>query len=589
MAKRPILIILAGLAVAGLVAGCATQRPRSKLAGPDWSRGVQVGECSVNDLVALYAEPDGERVHLAWGRVSTAGDHLRYVQLDGRAQVAQDHALSVAVRSPRQVRLVPDGEEGLILCYLSGVSEGRRLFALHLDRSGQPLGEAVQVPGPELEVDEYALVPSARGAEVFWSHNARATRGLYHVALDHSGRALAPSQLIVEGGISPDARIDRQGKVHLAWVHEPGYFEENVYYAVFDPEARALGSPLRVGFFLLNPRATRFGPVVGLESDRAYVLWSWEHLVSGATTTAGEAECRYVAIPFGASEEPQERTLALPASARPPYAPARGAYAYTQLAPAGAGMSGLIYMPSPVAGQHQEVATVVGFQASTRTRSYLQIGVVYLAGGEVKGYQAAARGGQVLMRPGLETDGEGHLHLAWLEPAGINRYQVYYASTRPGVRAALGRLGQQDVVEAAYEVAWRAAQMMSMFPIGIVWLFLPLVWVIGYYVVRPDGQLDMRGPRIALGIAIAIYLFSKYFLLPAGFMEAAPFVDRVSPAAADAIRFGLPAGILAVALGALGLYVRRAEDRSLFGAYFVFAATDALVTFIFYAPGVLGG
>ncbi len=587
MAKKQMLLMLAAMGLAVLAAGCATGPARSPMAGPDWSRGILVGECSFNDTVAVYPD-DGGLTHLAWGRVAPSGDRIRYVRLDAQATVLQERDLPLAVQSPRQVRLLPDGQGGLILCWMNGVSDGRRLLAAHLDPAGEVLAGPTPASGLEVEVNEYVAVPAAGGADVFWSHKGGPSGGLYYLRLDRTARPAAPSRLLVPGAIGPDAQAAGDGRVHLTWIYEPGYSEENVYYAAFDPARQEMGAPVQVGHFSLSPKASRYGPVLALSKDWVHIAWSWEHLASGSQSAAGEAQCRYVSFPIGNPTGAQERPLAVPSNPRPAYAATQGAFAYSRLAGLEGQGSDLVYMPNAAPGQRDEAALGVAFETSTRNRSRVQIGVVYINQAAAKGYQVAGASDILAMRPVLAADRQNQVHAAWLEPAGFNRYRVYYASMDPAARAALGRLGLDDVVAAAYAAAWALVQSMSLFPLGFVWLFPPFVWVMLFHLFKPDGELFRRGPQVALAIAILLYTFDKFFVLPANFVGAAPFLDRLSPAVADVFVVALPAAILLAALGALGLYVRRREAPTLLMAYLVFGATDTLLTFLLYARGILG-
>ncbi len=586
MVKRASLLALLTLVLIGGLTGCTVGPVRSLPPGPDWSRGILLGECSVNDTVALC--PGDGVTHLAWGRVSPQGDHIRYVRVDGEGRVLSACPLPLAVRSPHQLRLLPDGQGGLIITYLSGISEARRLYAAHLDGSGQVVAGPTAVSGEELAADEYTAVPSSAGADIFWSNKDRRTRGIYHLQLDTTGQVVAPSKLVAEGGISPDGQRAADGTLHLTWIFEPGYYEETVRYAPFDGEKRELDAPVQVGSFALNARSARFGPVLALSRDRVYIVWSWEHLASSSTTPAGEAQCRYVSFAFGQASTSSEQVLALPPNSRPRYRPAEGAFAYSQLAPGGGEASPLIYMPGAAPGQRDEAALALAFQTMTRNRSQVEIGVAYLSGGAIKGYQKAGASDSLSMRPVLAADGQNQLHLAWLRPVGVYRYQVYYASTSPAVRATLGRFGRDDIVAAAYGLTWTLVQGLSVLPIAFFWLFLPFIWVIFYYVLKADGELYRRGPRIALGIAIALYIFCKFFLMPANYMGAAPFLDRMSAAVADVYVVALPVTILAVAGVLSRVYAKRAETATLLLGYFVFAATDAVLTLLLYGPGIIG-
>ncbi|MDI7277218.1 MAG: hypothetical protein QME94_14680 [Anaerolineae bacterium] len=624
MRKRTLLLSALGLSLACLVTACAPTPARTQAAGPDWSRGVLLGESSFNEAVGFHAEADGERVHLAWGEVSGAGDRIRYLQLDGEATVVRDIALPLPVRSPHQLRLLPDGQGGLVMCYLSGIAESRRLHSAHLDSDGQVLARAEEISGLSPEVDDYTAVATPSGIEVFWSNEWLRTRGLYHLRMDRSGAPLTPSRLLVPGGYAPHAQLDRDGRLHLTWLQEPGYYEMKVYYATYDIGQSTLGEPALVASFNLRSKATRYGPVLALSEDRVHIFWSWQYMAPGglyfgSDALAGEGELHYVSFPTGAPEQAEGRTLVLRADVRPHYGPAQGIYAYSQLAPTGPGGgqvtvdiappgpwlpmrlvslyrerdekcgigTSLVCMPAPAPGQRDEVALGLVLLTSTRSRTSLQIGVAYLADGEEKGYQLAARGRRALVRPVLAADERGQLHLAWLESAGFNRYQVYYASTRPEVRRALGRPGADDVVTVLQGLGWNLVQAASIMPASILWVFLPLILLLGYSWLRPEARLGRAGPSIALAAAILLHVLGKLFLLPANIIAAAPLVERLPASVVEVYQFALPAAVLFASLGALALYGKRSQNRSLLVAYLVFAGSDVLLTSLLYAPGML--
>lgn len=613
------------LSAAVLLAGCRGPL-RSPRACSDWSRGLAVGATSFNGPVALYAVPDGSATHLAWGEVSPQGDGIRHVQLNPQAQIVRDRILPFAVHSPRNVRLVPDSAGGLILLWLDGIGEARRVLAARLDSAGEPAGAPVVVSAPAPEADGFAVVSAAGGVDLFWSHEgAGNARGIYHVRLDSAAHPATPSVRLAPGGISPGAAVGPDGRVHLAWIHEPKPDEEHVLYARFDPSTRELEPPREVAQFVGGTKVRIYGPEVVLTRNHAYVFWAWERLVSPiyllSAPEAGEGECHYAALPLnGNGPQPTEQTLNLPIIAEPTYAPAVGDYDYTELAQPvrdadrllqvygplpgirttmpGASIpprytqwvgvnSMAVYMPAPAAGLRNEAAVSVAFLTATKRAQHLVVGVAYLADGALKGYQIAGRTETEAIRPTLAADERGHLHLAWLEPGGVRRYVVYYASTAPETREALGRLTWRDVGDAVLQGLWQVVQAVSLFPMAFLSLLLPLVWVVIYMVATAEASLRFRGPRIALAVAILLYIPAKFFLLPPDLLSFPPFWDRVPQAAANALLIGLPVLILCAALGAMVLYVRRAESRSLLAAYLVFGATDAFLTVALYAPGFL--
>ncbi|MDH7489919.1 MAG: hypothetical protein QHH80_10475 [Anaerolineae bacterium] len=622
---RLLIRVIALASAALLLSGCGGPL-RSPRACSDWSRGVAVGATSFNAPVALYTEPDGRATHLAWGEVSPQGDGIRYVQLDAHARVVHDRILPIAAHSPRHVRLLSNGAGGLMLLWLDGIGEARRVLAARLDPSGEPLGAPVVASAAAPEADGFAATATAGGTDVFWSHeSAGEARGIYHVRLDAAGQPIAPSTRLVPGGISPFAATGDDGRVHLAWIYEPKSGEEHVFYARFDPATRELDPPCEVGTFVGGTKVRAYGPEIALTHSHAYVFWAWERLVSPiyllSAPEAGEGECHYTALPLGeGGAPPVEQVLHLPILARPAYTPAAGDYAYTELAQhvrdatqlvqvygplpgirttmPGASMpprytqwvdvnSMAVYMPAPAAGTRGEVALGVTFLTATKRAQHLVIGVAYLAEGALKGYQIAGRSRNEAIRPTLAADERGHLHLAWLEPGGVRRYVVYYASTAPETRAALGRLTLRDVGDALMQGLWQVVQAVSLFPMAFLSLLLPLVWIVAYMVATAEASLRFRGPRIALAVAVLLYLPTKFFLLPPDMLSFPPFWDRLSPGAANALTIGLPLVILCAALGVMALYVRRAESRSLLAAYLIFGVTDAFLTVALYAPGFL--
>lgn len=624
MARMSVRVaILFTLAV--LLTGCGGP-VRSPRACADWSRGLAIGATSFNAPVALYAAPDGSAAHLAWGEVSPEGDGIRYVQLDAQARIVRNRILPFAVHSPRNVRLTSDGQGSLLLLWLNGTGAERRVLAARLDASGEPLGTPAQASAPAPEADAFAVATGPSGIELFWSHESPGeARGIYHVRLDSTGMPATPCTRIVPGGISPDAAMGDDNDAHLAWIYEPRPGEEHVFYARFDPDTRELESPREVGTFVGGSKVRIYGPEVALTRTHAYVFWAWERLVAPiyllSTPGAGEGECHYAALPLAEGGQPsEEQVLNVPIIARPTYAPATGAYAYSALAapvrdehtlvqvygplPAirttmpGASMpprytqlvginSMAVHSPAPAAGSGDELAVSVVVLTATKRSQNLVVGVAYLSGGAIKGYQIAGRAATQAIRPTLAADARGHLHLAWLEPGGVRRYAVYYAGTAPDTRAALGRLTVRDIGDALLQGLWRIVEAVSLFPMAFLALLAPLVWIVAYLVATAEGSLRFRGPRVALAVAVLLYIPAKFFLLPPDLLSFPPFSEQLPPAWANVLVIGLPVAILGAALGVMALYVRRAEARSLLAAYLVFGATDAFLTIALYAPGFL--
>jgi uncharacterized membrane protein len=88
-------------------------------------------------------------------------------------------------------------------------------------------------------------------------------------------------------------------------------------------------------------------------------------------------------------------------------------------------------------------------------------------------------------------------------------------------------------------------------------------------------------------VAILLYLCSKLFLMPSVLFYA-PFADRV-PASLQYIPvIGAPIATALMALGAVAIYFRRREYRSLLVAYLIFVVTDAFLSLLIYVPAIVG-
>jgi hypothetical protein len=85
-----------------------------------------------------------------------------------------------------------------------------------------------------------------------------------------------------------------------------------------------------------------------------------------------------------------------------------------------------------------------------------------------------------------------------------------------------------------------------------------------------------------------LYLFSKLFLMP-GPLFYAPFQDNLPPNLQFVPVIGTPVFTLLVALGAVWIYFRRTDYRSLFAAYVIFVVTDAVLSLAIYVPRWLQG
>jgi len=240
-------------------------------------------------------------------------------------------------------------------------------------------------------------------------------------------------------------------------------------------------------------------------------------------------------------------------------------------------------MPAAVGDHGEEMSVLLVAGVSTEHTSSREVVWAIFADGHIKGYQVPSKAGNAL-RPTGSLDEQGNMHICWLNSGGFGRYDVYYASTADSVKADLDRVTMQDRGMSLLNSLWNLAPALGFFPpIFLLWTITSFVWVVGFYFVKVEGGLDRRASQVALVVAILIYLFSKLFLVPAVLFYA-PFWDRL-PANLQFISvLGTPLFTLLVALGAVYLYLRRSQFKSLFPAYLIFVITDSLLSLIIYIP-----
>jgi hypothetical protein len=582
MAKRTIVSLLV-LSVALTVVGCQADAVKTPKVSADWSRGQQVAVSALNRPVGMLAE--NGHVHMVL--VAADSRALQYVRLDssGAIQVSKD--LDVKGAHPTDPELLLREDGSLSVLWTDNPDIPRALFVAPLSRDGQLLGGARQLSPEGVRVATYAVASHSDGNhDIFWSNEVPSEGGLHHLRLSADAQVISGNRLLVENGDAPTVQVARDGTIHLAWVEEQELRATDVYYALFDPSTGEIGPRTRVGFYKGPTGVIRYTPVLGLDQDRVYLFWALEQR-GGGLVGAGNADTYVVSFPLGEPTFTEARTVAIPSIAKPDYSSATGSFPYQRLASAEAGWpTSLLYMPATLGGQTDEMSVFLVGEVHTRSQSSRLVVWAIIADGKLKGYQLPAKVNSAL-RPKAVVDGEGNVHLAWLNSAGFGRYEVYYASTSDAVKASLDRVTMRDRTTDFMDTAWMLAPAMGFFPpVMFLWSFASFAWIVIFYFVKAEGGLDRRPAQIALVIAVAIYLFSKLFLIPAVLFYA-PFLDRLPENLQFVTVLGTPLITLLASLGALWIYFRRRPYRSLFIAWLIIVLTDAMLSLIIYVPGWL--
>ena len=578
------------LAVAALIGwGNAFIPPLTPSASEAWSRGRILGVMPVNVRVDVHATPDGG-VSMSWVDLN---DRLHVARLGTRGQVVSDRTPALGTDVPRDPQLLvgPGGETHLIW---REAGEGRSLLTYtQLDSTA-----SVEVsPFLFSLVGDQAHFPSMAfnlrsEIEVFWSGQA----GIYHTTLSAAGETQGEPVLLIEDGERVSVQVDQAGVFHLAWLHHLGTNIEGVYYAAFDPERQGLGQPEEMARLILRPGQTVQSLDIGMDADTGYIVWviqDMKNIVSSA---------QYAFFPLEIPRQKRVRDLELDTGGNP-------------------------LSVWAVRGQYETLLVALTETIMTEDGPQLQIGVVTLHGEQAPGDQAlsdfrlvdarfgdwgagvsrvgivrpialyapfhilrdaghspfAIRHSQFApgdwpeqhlvtasehpsLRPSMVIDVRGNLHLTWLESGGFGVYRVAYASTAAEIKEVYGRPTWWDIANRALELAMQFFLAVGLTPVlAIYWSLAPLGWLLLYLLLSGREHLTTLGTWVAFGVSILLEVASTYLIYP--------HRTRMSPV----LQWSAPLATTAVALLVALLYLRRRDEKPLFGTFFVFAIVHGML------------
>jgi hypothetical protein len=576
-------VLLMSLAVSVLfLSGCsAAAYERTDKPSRDWSRGLLLGEGNIRQSVALAIDPQ-RRVHLAWIEpLPDQSEGIHYVQINQLGQVEVDRTLSIDLPFPRQPRfLVDQGDElGLVLLSRSDGIQG--LYLVPFDATGQT-GAPVRLSelGEEVASFQVYLPPTGDTIFIWDGRSAAGTTGIHRVLLQDD--AIASRSLLVPEGIDPDVLVDADGTAHLAWLVRTGYTVRDLKYAALVGTQLDPPSGVHLTTFEYAESATYHGPAIGTDRERIYVLWSVQNMGGGLTPTA--AFSHFVSFQKGNPRTLGARTLALPSNPRPDYGAHDSPYGYSELAPPAILGTDFVNAPDTVQGQETELPFSVSLMLESASKSFMQLAMVVLSDGEPVGYQLVNSTPNASVLSTLVADGDGDLHLAWLDVAGFARYKVYYATTAPEAREWLDRITAADIAQRAAGLAFGVLSGLAIAFLSLTWNVLPVLTIILFYFIGREERLDRLAPKIGLVLAVVLYLATKAYFIPGLLTAGTPFLYAVPPRARTLLMAAVPALVLLLALTSIYVYVRRSEEPTLFKAYLFFALTDGLLTAALYGP-----
>ena len=534
--------------------------------GPDWSRGLVVGESSLNNLVPMLV--DGEGATLAWIDLERT---VRLARVDGGGRIAWARDVTVGTPFPHHPALLASPDGTIALFWRSAQNGKESLYHLRLDRGGRPLAQPARISDPSADLEEVRIAASAQGLEVFWAAASSIDRGIRHMGLNHDGSVRSPSRKLEPDGFSPDAVWDGEGTIHLAWWAGVGEEAREIRYAAFDPATNALGPTV-----VLAPVSHQLwqrpeGPAIGLEPDWVTVFWSLESL--GSTFPASTVS--YVRFPSRSPHAGEPQSVWLPRHSEPEYRAVSGGLGYRNLADASARAFGTNYIgvPQPLRAGGDRIVTAQEILLYAGDEIQQQIVLTAFGSGEIVGYQIISAGSGASLRPNLSLDEGGELHLSWLETSGFGRYQVLYASTSPRIVEAFDRATLRETGGRALETGFNLLLVILYTPLIATWVAPALAWLLVFFVATGDERLSGGRSWAALATAVGIETVAMAYLPPATLAEL-PWTEYIPSALA---RWAAPIPLAgAASLAALG-YGRRRGRRSMFLAFFIFAGIHTVL------------
>ncbi|NLG26558.1 MAG: cbb3-type cytochrome c oxidase subunit I [Chloroflexi bacterium] len=580
---RPALVALTALLALVLLTGCSAAVRRSDRPSDDWSRGVRLGQASLNVQMGLATEASGEHSYLVWIAREQDGNVLRFARVDRAGKVLVEKQLDVAPTVIGRAELAIDALGQLHLFWTARSEHVYQIWYALVDDQGNLVTPPAALPLGEAAALDVAISPDAQGAcDLFWLAD-EASGKLRHVKVGADGGLLEPDTALRDSVTEANVRRDRNGVLRVAWMEEPTPGEIKAYYATYDAGARTLLGATELGRVSGATGLVQRGPELGLAGDYAYVLWSVERRGGGLTQSSSETF--YSAFPIDQPElAGKVRQVLITVESRPAYQTAQALGQTRQLAPPATFVFGgrSIYMPATPQQHRDELVTSLAVNVQGRTRDTVQVMTLFWAQGELRGYQLAGKTATASLESAIAVDAANNVHLAWIDTGGFGRYDLYYAGTAPEARANLNRVSLGDVLGVVMNLGWALTGSLAFFPVAFMWITIPLAVVAIYLVISAEGDLMRRGPRIMLAVGALIYLLLKYasessWLVLLQLPGLPEWLSAVLVAIAPLLVGGLAALVT-------WLVMRRREYLTLFRVFVTWTALDALITFLLYVP-----
>lgn len=583
MTKRRWLVLLLLGAVALVLAGCSFQRQRSFPVLSDWSLGAVVGTASLRQPVGLAVDEEG--AYLMWSTREPEGTRLRFVHLTPQGSQAVSRTLEVRTFFPTLPQLVAtDRVHGFVITRLES-GERNGVYHLQLNREGELLVPPRRLSDAQQLSEHLSVAPAPDGSiDLLWDVVEGSAEGVYHLKLDADGEPEGFPQLLAPRGIQPTGQVDRNGMLHAAWFEQIAPERFHLQYATIEAGARASDEPLTIAIARIPVSDVVLPPTLGLDDSHVYVLWSQEHRTG---LQQGASELMLVTFTLAEPSQSDPSVVYVSLESSPQYTATEAFPPLTTIALPNdqVAWTDFIEGPSVVQGQQtSHLKVLADMQMSFRFDDRPQIVLLLFQDGKLAGYQLPVRTRQYSQRPRGTVNGDGELHMTWIDLEEPGSYSIYYASTAPEVQETLNQIPSNDRVMNAIDLLWGMASGFTFVPlVGVVAIPVLLILGIFYLTGNDDSLRTSWAAQLTLGVAIVVYLGAKMLIL-AGLITRPPLLSLV-PAAIQPYWWLLVLLLVAAIAGlTLWVYIRRNERPYLFRGMITFLLVDALLTLLVYGP-----
>jgi hypothetical protein len=155
------------------------------------------------------------------------------------------------------------------------------------------------------------------------------------------------------------------------------------------------------------------------------------------------------------------------------------------------------------------------------------------------------------------------------------------------VKAHLDKTEPGDLAYSAVSALWGLASGLIFLPFVPLILLAPMGWLALYHIAGSGAGLDQRSGRMAMTVAVLLYLAAKTVIFVSFFTQ--PVYGQALPEPwSQVTTCGVPLIIPAIAGFLVAFYVKRRGAMAVFPTFIFFALLDITMTISIYGPVAFG-